>query len=380
MKRQYRFLVLVTDAYGGRGGIAEFNRHMIDAMCSWERTAWVVAVPVRAETFSRQDVLPERLTYPAPRRAGTGRIGFACRLLSAWRRHGPFDAVLCGHLFLLRSASAVQVFSGAPMAGIIHGIDAWSPPRRLTIRRLVPRLDRFVSVSEFTRRRFLEWSGLSPQSGTVIPNCVDLQRFTPAPPPADLIDAYGLHRRRVLLTVARLDADERYKGIDEVLDVMPDLLTEMPEITYLVVGDGTDLERLRGKARNMGLNDSVRFAGFVPEERKTDYYRLAHAFVMPGKGEGFGIVYLEAMACGIPVVASSADASREAVRNGQLGQLADPGDPASIRNAIRQALDAPRGERPKGLEYFSRKAFGQRFHAFLDGWLPNAPQYTQATD
>jgi len=82
--------------------------------------------------------------------------------------------------------------------------------------------------------------------------------------------------------------------------------------------------------------------------------------VMPGRGEGFGIVYLEAMACGIPVVASSADASREAVQGGELGVVVDPDDPADIRQGIRGALDVDRGV-PDGLEYFSYDRFADRW-------------------
>ena len=85
---------------------------------------------------------------------------------------------------------------------------------------------------------------------------------------------------------------------------------------------------------------------------------------MPGRGEGFGIVYLEAIACGIPVVASKADASREAVLDGRLGVLADPGEPEEIRSAIKEALARPR-VLEKQLEYFSFERFVERWHAFL---------------
>jgi len=95
---------------------------------------------------------------------------------------------------------------------------------------------------------------------------------------------------------------------------------------------------------------------------------LADAFVMPGRGEGFGIVYLEAMACGIPAVASSADASHEAVRDGLLGEVVSPDDPADIAAGIRRALARPRG-RPEGLEYFALAAFAERVHELLDQFL-----------
>src|SRR5207249_10072823 len=122
---------------------------------------------------------------------------------------------------------------------------------------------------------------------------------------------------------------------------------------------------------SLGVERHVVFAGYIPEEQKADHYRLADAFVMPGRGEGFGIVYLEAMACGIPVVASKADASREAVLDGRLGVLADPSNPQEIHAAIqeihaaiKEALARPHMLQ-KEVEYFSFEHFVQRWHALL---------------
>src|SRR5581483_7217747 len=120
-----------------------------------------------------------------------------------------------------------------------------------------------------------------------------------------------------------------------------------------VVGDGNDRARLEAKAAQLGLSDRVVFAGYVPDEEKADHYRLAAAFVMPGRGAGFGIVYLEAAACGIPVVASKLDASREAVRDGAMGIVVDPDDPDSVKAGILAALATRERCVPRELEYFS---------------------------
>jgi phosphatidylinositol alpha-1,6-mannosyltransferase len=116
----------------------------------------------------------------------------------------------------------------------------------------------------------------------------------------------------------------------------------------------------------MGLGDRVRFAGYVPEAEKADHYRLADAFVMPGTGEGFGLVYLEAMACGVPVVASSADASSEAVLGGVLGEVVNPHDQRDVEAGILRALSRPIGTVPTGLERFSTAAFQRRWHDAID--------------
>ncbi|MDW8308248.1 MAG: glycosyltransferase, partial [Verrucomicrobiales bacterium] len=194
----------------------------------------------------------------------------------------------------------------------------------------------------------------------VLPNCVDLSRFSPGPKNGALLERYGLRERTVLLTVGRLSASERSKGVDEVLDVLPELAREIPNLAYLIVGEGGDRARLEQKARRLGLGERVKFTGWLDDNELAEHYRLADAFVMPGRGEGFGIVYLEALACGVPVVASTADASAEVVRGCDMAVTADPGDPVSVKAAIRTALQLPRG-RPAALaQRCSTAAFHRR--------------------
>jgi glycosyltransferase involved in cell wall biosynthesis len=279
-------------------------------------------------------------------------------------RRATFNAIICGHINLLPVAVLAAWLQGAPLLLILHGIDAWDPHPSVLVRKLLPQVDTFVTVSQCTKERFLEWAPLRPEQGHVIPDCIGLDAYSPGPKRDELLDRYDLRDRTILLTLGRLSSDEQYKGHDEILEVLPDLAEEIPDVSYLVCGDGDDRSRLERKAERLGVADRTVFAGYVPEEEKEDHYRLADAFVMPGRGEGFGIVYLEAMACGVPVVASSADASREAVRGGELGIVVDPDDPADIRQGIRGALDVDRGV-PDGLEYFSYDKFGERWQNAL---------------
>ena len=339
-----RLLALVSDAFGGRGGIAKFNRDMLGVLCSHPAVDEVVAIPrVMPEPSG---ALPEQLVYRTD--AVGGKVAFARTVLQCAVARGGFDAVVCGHVNLLPLASVAARRSGAPLLLVAHGIDAWQPTRRALADRLARQIDGFVAVSDFTRQRFATWTGLPTERGHVVPNCVDLGAFGPGPKSDYLLDRYGLRGRTVLLTVARLSGAERYKGHDQVLAAMPELARAYPELSYLIVGGGDDEARLRARAEWFGVRERVVFAGHVPETEKADHYRVADAFVMPGRKEGFGIVYLEAMACGIPVVASTADASREAVLNGAIGVLANPDDPADILRAIWSALQVPEARRATG--------------------------------
>jgi phosphatidyl-myo-inositol dimannoside synthase len=164
------------------------------------------------------------------------------------------------------------------------------------------------------------------------------------------------------MTLARLDSRERYKGIDEVIEVLPELVEREPTLAYVVMGDGDDRARLEAKAGQLGLSGVVKFVGYVEENEKADHLRLADAFVLPGRGEGFGIVYLEALACGIPVVGSQLDGSREALLNGELGELADPDDHASVRDCILRALEKKHAI-PAGLGHYAWPRFHERVAA-----------------
>ncbi|HMA20687.1 MAG TPA: glycosyltransferase, partial [Gemmatimonadaceae bacterium] len=123
---------------------------------------------------------------------------------------------------------------------------------------------------------------------------------------------------------------------------------------------------LEAKAKKLGVADFTVFPGYVPEEQKLDLYRLTDLFVMPSRLEGFGYVFLEALACGIPVVASSVDGSREAVRNGEWGLLADPNNRAEILSAIRKGLTSPQVPDRSELQYFSKSRFRRRVWRALE--------------
>src|SRR5262249_30001515 len=170
--------------------------------------------------------------------------------------------------------------------------------------------------------------------------------------------------KTVLMTLGRMAREEQAKGFDEVIELLPRLAKEIPNVVYVAAGDGSDRARLEAKVAQLGIEERVVFTGWVDESRKPDRYRLADVYVMPSRGEGFGFVVLEALASGTPVVASTIDGTREAVRNGMLGNVVDPRDPESIRCGILDALKKPRGI-PAGLDYFSYDRFAERLNSAL---------------
>ena len=178
------------------------------------------------------------------------------------------DLVICGHIHLLPAAWLLARLCGARLALIIHGIEAWTPSRKRLANWLARRVDAFISVSKYSAERFMQWSKRSMDQAFILPNCVDLDRFRPQPRDARLVERYGLQSSKVILTVGRLASTERYKGFDQVIELMPQLIKRLSNMKYLIVGDGDDRCRLEEKVEAMGLSNCVIFTGYIPESEK----------------------------------------------------------------------------------------------------------------
>ncbi len=351
-------LCLLTDAFGGTGGIALYNRDFIDALCEQDDVGEIIGIPRVAP--NPLEPMPDKLIYDL------SGIGGAFSWLKAIFRHirsgRKFDLIYCAHVNLIPAAVAASKLTGAPWCLVLYGIEGWTPSPRFLSARWSSQADKVISLSGVTQERFLKWCAIPQERCCVVANAVHLEQFGMQDKDPQLIARHGLEGRKVVMTLGRLDPDEKAKGFDRMIELMPALQQEVPNLSYLIVGKGGDQPRLEALAREHGVDGSVIFAGFVSEEDKPRYYALADAYVMPSTMEGFGFVYTEAMACGIPVVGSSSDGSREALREGLLGALVDPFDPVALKAATLEALAKPKAI-PEGLSYFSFDNFKDRLWA-----------------
>ena len=356
-----RILYLLTDGFGAGGGIAQFNRDLLRSICSLPEVSEVVAIPrnISAELGE----LPRNLSYH--RRAARGRLHYALHFIQLLIGRRRIDLIICTHLNLQPLAALARWVTGAPTILMLHGVEAWTPPRRLIRRATIGYVDVVAAVSRVTLDRFLAWSGVRRECAVVLPCCVDLERFTPGQPSSALLKRFDLEGRTVILTLGRLAKSDRYKGFDEMMEILGRLRRVESTIVYVIAGAGDDRQRLEAKARELGVEQCVRFTGYVRDEEMADLYRSANVFVLAGYGEGFGIVLLEAMACGVPVVASTLDGSFEAVGQGKFGAAVDPRDRDALFGAVSTAMRRSGRERPVGIEIFSHDAFRSRAHDLL---------------
>jgi len=249
------------------------------------------------------------------------------------------DLIFSTHLHFAPVAGFWHRLLRIPYVVTLHGVEAWADFSPLKKRALAGAA-LVLPVSEITRDRARERLLPLDCRMEILYNTFDDQRFIPGPKPPALLARHGFTESTpVILTVGRLDASDDYKGHDRIIAALPALRKQKPGLRYLIVGDGTDRPRLEALSRDLGVSEAVVFAGRVPSGELVLYYQLCDVFAMPSKGEGFGIVYLEALACGKPVIAGRGDGGRDALKHGELGQLVDPDDIDELATAIARCLD-----------------------------------------
>lgn len=341
-----KVLALVTGTALGAGGIERYNRDFLTALASSPRVKGTILVP---RIWGEEGM-------EATQKRTRNKIGYTLSVLRLLQKEGPFNIIFCGHLHLVFFAALLAKFKKSHLWLQLYGIEAWHKPSPL-VRWAAEQADWVTSVSRYTRRRFLQWAGVAPEKVKVIPGAVD-EKFSPGPKLKRLIEHHGLDGKAVLLTLSRLSAGEQYKGQDRIIQIMPRLLQKHPNLVYVIAGDGDDRPRLETLAHEKGLDGYVRFIGKVPESELPDLYRMADLFVMPSTGEGFGIAFLEAVACGVPAVGGNRDGSVDALQEGRMGQLVDPNDSTLLTQAILRGLNSPCSQKTESRPLpFSKKQF-----------------------
>lgn len=354
------------------GGIGSFSRHLASAlspMCT-------VRLAGKLDTTGAWNGLPLWGVAQAPPWLRTP--AFAGGLFGSALRHRP-RLIVCGHINFSPVAWSLHRMLGIPYVVLTYGIEVG--PRLLNLKsRSLRDAQAIWAISRWTRGRVV-LSGGREERVKLLPVTVSETAFDVGPPSEALRQRHAIKAEdRVVLTVARLDAGERYKGCDQVLRSLRAVRQAVGPLKYLVVGEGDDLPRLRALAVALQIQELVTFCGFVPDDRLPDYYRIAHAFVMPSVAEGFGIVFLEAMASGIPVLGGDKDGTVDALADGELGLLVDPESLDAIAGGLISILRRegpplwfdPHALRRRCLELYGQEAFGRRLRSAVEPLLGNA--------
>ena len=255
---------------------------------------------------------------------------------------GGFDLIVIGHVNLLRLNSEGTPPGWPPIIVWAHGNDSWGPMGG-RFKEQLESVDRVIAVSQYTRSQVLAHSPAAKVE--VVSNPVDTDFFTPLP------DTSQVHRDEVMIC-GRMSAVERYKGHDVLLEALPLASRTLGRPVKLrVVGGGDDRARLELAALDMGLGSQVTFTGRLVMDELRDAYRRCGVLALPSRviqrpighwgGEGFGVVLLEAAACGRPVIASTEGGSPDALIPGETGLVASPSSALAVADAIAKVLGNP---------------------------------------
>jgi phosphatidyl-myo-inositol dimannoside synthase len=345
-----RVLALLTEAFGGYGGIAQYNRDLLLALSQSSHVHEVLALP----RFGRAALgeTPEKIKQLAP---ASSKVSY---VLSAFRiaiRCEPADLIFCGHINAAPLCMVLGRFLRVPVWLQTHGIDVFERPA-LPARYAAERAALITTVSRYTRKRLLRWVNADANRVRVLPNTVR-PMFRPGPASAQTLSRFALPQEKLILTVSRISKAEQYKGHASVIKALPALRQIHPDAIYAIAGDGDGRPALEDLVSRLGLQSHVRFLGRVSDEEVLALYRSAQIFIMPSLREGFGIVFVEAAATGLPVIGGNRDGSLDALADGNIGRALDPESQDEIVSALAKALDSPCRAGPEKVERFSFSHF-----------------------
>lgn len=330
------------------GGIESLTHGLVER---WDGPVEIVTLeePGSAE-WDAAAPYPVHRTTNVPRggRKSIARLTYAT--VSQTRRFKP-DIILSMHVRCGYAAALAKVMSGGTWLQYYHAkeVPTWPSATRLCARRA----DHGVAVSRYTKTLVHAVAPLAGPVSVIPPGIPGPRRSTESP-----------RTRPTMLTVARIN--DPYKGHDIVLDALPMIRDKVPDIVWSVVGVGDRLQWLRDEVRSRGLADHVNILGLVDDATRDSLFASSDLFLLPSRtssdgrsGEGFGIVYAEAAAAGLPIVAGAQGGVVDAVQDGVSGLLVDPTDARQVADAATALLcDDDRRDRMSA----AAREWSVRFH------------------
>ena len=331
-----RVLLLLGEVFAD-GGIQRFNRTFLTACARLD---------IACDVLALNDPEPRGRSWAPPpsisvRVFNHDKVKFALATVAA-AVGGSYDVIVVGHVNLLtlvvgalklRRLWPVRVFM------IAHGIEVWTSiiGRR---RRAMAAVDTVLSVSGYTAEMIQEQAPeLGDERFTIFPNALSeswIDQFDTAVSHAEKTP----QPYRFLLSVTRLDRNDRYKGLVTALEAFS--MLEDRSLHYVIAGRGDDQDFLQRVAARLEIEQRVHFIGGVSDSHLAQLYRSCTAFVLPSGKEGFGIVFLEAMYFGAPVIAAAAKGALDVVQHECTGLLVPYGDVVALKAAVDRLLRDPK--------------------------------------
>jgi phosphatidylinositol alpha-1,6-mannosyltransferase len=328
------------------GGSELFIKAIVERLC--HRFRFVIVTAKSSGTIARREERPEATIH----RVGLGRsIDKFLYPLPAIRRALAVQPVDLVHAVMVNAAALSAYFylrlRDKPSLLTLQSGDSEDYVRRYVgpffpfYRKLHRPFRRIHAISSFLKDRAVDY-GADPSSITVIPNGVDLDRFHLSNQPQSMLQELrrnlGLEGRQVVVSVSRLALKN---AVDDLIRAVTSIKDAHPNAVLLLVGDGEDRPRLEALTEQLGARDYVRFVGAVDHREVAKYLLISDVFVRPSVSEGLGTAFLEAMACGLPVIGTRVGGISEFLHEGETGLFCEAGKPHSIASALESVLSHP---------------------------------------
>ena len=326
-------------------------------------------------TYSMHD---DKLEMDNYRAFNDNKIAFG---LSVIKKGIQSELIILSHINLLIFARLIKTINPSKRIILLaHGIEIWRPLNRWK-KKLLRNIE-IWAVSNFTATQIQEIHQIPKANIKVLNNCLpEGFKFQEKIKPLALMEKYNIDvKQQIILTICRLSSKEQYKGYDLVLLALKDVITTKPNLRYFLVGkaDETEQERIDALITAYGLQKHVICTGYVADQEIVMFYQLADIFAMPSKGEGFGLVFIEAVANGCQVLAGNTDGSTDALLNGELGLLVDPENTEEIYNGLIELLNKPLTKdkielrQAKVKEHFGFERYCEKAEELLSLTLPRS--------
>ena len=389
-QKSKRVLLITPDFPPAIGGI----QNLLYNVCSYSRhhEIYVIAPKIGQSKGFDASQLFEIHRVPSITRLGRNKqFAFLAlsKALQICNKRGV-KLIYCGHIVAGITGLLLKRLCNLPYIVHTYALEITQAKNQKLVVSILQNADRIITISEFTKASILKLGVDCGKIRKVLPG-ICLDEFHPDVDASNIIDKYNLSGKKGILTIGRLDANEQYKGQDMVIKAMPDILQAVPSAVYVIGGDGSDRKRLENLANEVGVSDKVLFTGWIPEAEKPAFYSACEVFAMPSreivqksplppffkggsvKAEGFGIVYIEANACGKPVIGGNSGGVPDAVIDGVTGLLVEPTSPKAIGYAIIKLLTNPEmakqlGEngRKRALRELSAEKMAQNIEAVFE--------------
>ena len=282
-----------------------------------------------------------------------------------------FDYVVCGHLYFSSVPLLINLLFGTKYSISIYGIEAMRITNLLH-RSALKKANKVIVISEYTKSLISNQFNLPDHAYFYLPSSINENIFNIQEDKALLKKKYGLDGKLVILTLSRLSSDEE-KGQHRVLKAFDKITNKDSNIKYVMAGPGEDERVERVLRGNVNLKNNAIQMGSVTPDQRVELYNLCDLFILPSKNEGFGIVFIEALSCGIPIIASDGFGCREALLDGKLGHLVDPDDIDAMASKITSILQSVKNItlerrlniRNQSIEMYGSNKWNERVNSFV---------------